>query len=149
MKWHSETVKRGETEAVGSTQLRFIHFRGLGPFVLGTVHQASVLNETNVSDFARDLRQFMEKYPDRNLLLCFKQVAYLSSTVLTELMRAHKGLQAQGGGLSVCSLRDTLREVFSITNFDKAIRVFDSPEHALKSVSAKPDTSWLSRFRNR
>src|SRR5690606_24945645 len=111
MEWPSEKVQRSATEAVGSTPLRCIQFKNLAPYALGTVHQAGVLNESNLSDFARDLGHFVEKHPGRALLLSFKHVDYLSSAVLTELMRAHKALLAGGGSLSVCCLNKNIREV--------------------------------------
>ena len=71
---------------------------------------------------------YVEKHPRANLLLDFEHVDYLSSAVLTELLRLHKFLMDQGGHLRLCSLNDDIRKVFEITNLDKLFMIYEDAD---------------------
>ena len=89
------------------------------PIVIGTVRFASVLSVANVTEFGVEALEFVGKNPGLNLLLNFEKVDYLSSAVLTELLRIKKAIDDSKGRLRLCAISDTIQEVFQITNLDK------------------------------
>ncbi|HNR31878.1 MAG TPA: STAS domain-containing protein, partial [Candidatus Hydrogenedentes bacterium] len=54
-----------------------------------------------------------------HLLLNFEHVDYLSSAVLTELLRINKIVQEAEGQMRICAVAPNIREIFEITNLDK------------------------------
>ena len=71
---------------------------------------------------------------DRALILDFGEVSYISSAGLRVLLVTAKTLQGNGAELSLCSLDDPIREVFSISGFDSIIPIHDSRGDALAAV---------------
>ena len=96
-----------------------VEFREHSPITIGTIRTSSVLSAINVAEFGREVLQRVEKQPKLNLLLNFEHVDYLSSAVLTELLRINKAVQEQSGQLRLCAVAPSIREIFEITNLDK------------------------------
>ncbi len=100
-----------------------MEFTQKGRITLGTVRTESVLSTNNVSAFGRELTEHIGKQPNMNLLLNLEHVGYLSSAVLTELLRAHKTISENGGRMRICGVSPTIHEVFQITNLDRVFSV--------------------------
>jgi anti-anti-sigma factor len=66
------------------------------------------------------------------VLLDFERVEYLSSAIITELIRTQKALAKDGGSMAACRLDKRIAEVFSITRIDQVIPVYKSVKEALK-----------------
>ncbi|MBI2432990.1 MAG: STAS domain-containing protein [Candidatus Hydrogenedentes bacterium] len=96
-----------------------LDFRTDGPIAVGTIRASSVLSAINVAEFGSEVLAYIKAHPRVNLLLNFENVDYLSSAVLTELLRINKAIQETGGRLHLCSVSATIREIFEITNLDR------------------------------
>lgn len=96
-----------------------------GPVTVGTIRTSSVLSSINVADFGNEVLAHMKDKPKINLLLNFEHVEYLSSAVLTELLRINKAVQELEGRLHLCAISTVIREIFEITNLDKIFVLFD------------------------
>lgn len=95
-----------------------------GPISVGTIQQAQMLDTFNVAEFGKQLDAFVVRQPSANLLLNFEHVDYLSSAVLTELLRVNKKIEQNGGSMRLYGLSDAIREVFEITNLDKLFTIY-------------------------
>jgi anti-anti-sigma factor len=95
------------------------------PIHIGTVGAASMLDAVNVSQFGKELNEFVRKHDRVNLLLDFAGVNYLSSAVLSELLSAQERCDATGGGLRLCSLNHEIKKVFEISNLDQVFMIYD------------------------
>jgi len=91
---------------------------------VGTIRTSSVLSAINVAEFGNEVIAYIEKNAALNLLLNFENVDYLSSAVLTELLRINKAIESAGGQLRLCSVSKVIMEVFEITNLDKVFTIF-------------------------
>ncbi len=100
-------------------------FKKRGRIVVGTIERSSVLSALNVSKFSTQVQDFVRENPGLNLLLNFEHVGYLSSVVLTELLRINKRVQETKGKLRLCAVSKTIREVFEITNLDSVFVVHE------------------------
>jgi anti-sigma B factor antagonist len=94
-------------------------FEQRGQIWVGTVRTNSVLGAGNVVEFGNEVLGFIQRHPGLNLLLNFENVDYLSSAVLTELLRINKAITDTNGRLRLCAVSPVIREVFEITNLDK------------------------------
>ncbi|MHC5023934.1 MAG: STAS domain-containing protein [Planctomycetota bacterium] len=65
------------------------------------------------------------------LLIDFEDLDFVSSAGLRVLLATAKKLGARGGALRVCSLNETVRDIFDISGFSTLLRVFDRAPDAL------------------
>ncbi len=84
-----------------------------------------MLDAVNVSQFGKELTNFVQEHDKVNLLLDFEGVNYLSSAVLSELLNAQERCEATGGGLRLCSVNPEIKKVFEISNLDKVFVLYD------------------------
>jgi len=115
---------RGD-RGVSEDSNQILDFVEYGRIVVGTIRTSSVLSAINVAEFGNEVVAYVEARPGINLLLNFEHVDYLSSAVLTELLRINKAIEGVGGKLRLCSVSKVILEVFQITNLDKMFTIFD------------------------
>ncbi len=117
-----------------------LHFEQSGRIHIGTISRSSVLSTLNIVEFGNEVLAYIEKHPKANLLLNFEHVDYLSSAVLTELLRIHKAIQQSNGKLRLCAVSPVIREVFEITNLDSIFVIHpDGAEADLKRFERSLD----------
>lgn len=105
------------------TEEVFMEFEEVGPIVVATVEAEHVLDALNADQFGKALLGYVNEHPGLNLLLNFEHVDYLSSAVLTELLRTKKALEKCEGSMRLCSLNIEIRKVFNITNLDQVFTI--------------------------
>ena len=71
---------------------------------------------------------------DTGMVLDFEGISYISSAGLRVVLLVAKTLQKQSAKMAVCSLSDSIREIFEISGFDKIIPVHGSRSDALAGV---------------
>jgi anti-sigma B factor antagonist len=76
------------------------------------------------------------------MVIDFQNVQYLSSKMLGKLMALYKRVQAEDGGLALCSVRKELREVFEVTQLDKVLNLQADQAKAVDSLKKKKG-GWL------
>ena len=90
-----------------------------------------ILDVVNINQIAEELSDIVEKKNYTRLLLNLTNVEYLSSAVLAKLIALHKRLKGLRGELRVCSVRDSIMEVFRITKLDKVFDIQPTEEEGL------------------
>jgi anti-anti-sigma factor len=68
------------------------------------------------------------------VLLDFAQLDFISSAGLRTLLLAGKKLKKGGGKLCVCSLNETVKDVFDISGFSSLFHVYADREEAVAST---------------
>ena len=68
------------------------------------------------------------------ILVDLGAVTYMDSSGLAVLIEAMQRAQSAGGWFALCSLRDTVRSVFTIARLDQVFRIF--PDRADAEVAA-------------
>lgn len=122
-------------------------FEPRGRITVGTIESANVLDAINVSEFGQTVMGFVEKRRNVQLLLDFSNVNYLSSAVLTELLRIKEATELGGGALRLCGLNDDIRKVFTITNLDKVLTLYGDTDDGITKFEraldrAEEDGAW-------
>jgi anti-anti-sigma factor len=97
---------------------------------VGTVTGTSMLDQTTVADFGNQVITYIKDKPGLNLLLDFKNVAYMTSQGLTELLRINEALKKTGGAVRVCNVAPEIHRVFKITNLDGMFSVYEREDMA-------------------
>ena len=69
------------------------------------------------------------------VILDMEQLSYISSAGLRVILLTAKTLQNQKAKFAVCSLSESVREVFEISGFDKIISIHPSQAEALASFN--------------
>ena len=108
-----------------------VQFSERGVITIGEIHAGSVLDAMNVSQFGAEVAAYVRRSPGLKLLLDFHRVEYLSSAVLTELLRINQACKEVGGDLRLCALNADIRKVFEITNLDKLFTIYPTGEDAV------------------
>ncbi len=93
---------------------------------VGTVVGTSMLDGLCVTAFGNQALEFVRDKPGLHLLLSFKNVTYMTSQGLTELLRINDAVRKQGGSLRVCDVNPQIFRVFQITNLDRLFSIHDS-----------------------
>ncbi len=115
------------------TQEPMLQFEEHGRITVAAIVSASVLDALNVNHFGEEARQYLVEHKGANLLLDFSRVNYLSSAVLTELLRLKDLAEADGGAVRLCALNDDIRTVFEITNLNKVFTIYKTREAGMES----------------
>ncbi len=67
----------------------------------------------------------------KTVIVDFEGLSYISSSGLRVLLLVAKTLRQRSAHLALCSLSESIREVFEISGFDKIIQIHNSRADAL------------------
>ena len=98
-----------------------------------TVELIGNLDTASAGPVEAELMKLIEGKANQ-LLLDFTDVPFIASSGLRVLLKTGQTLKANGGKLHICSINDTVREVFEISGFDRIFSVFDSKQDALSDL---------------
>ena len=91
----------------------------------------SILDGAAVERLADTLYELVDAQARRMLLLDFRQVKYLSSTMMGVLLALHKKARAINGQVVVCGLNPSLRRAIRFMRIDSVLNVVDSEQQAM------------------
>jgi len=89
--------------------------------------------DTNTSPDAESAINDLIDGGTSQLLIDFSSLEYISSAGLRVLLATAKKLKAGDGVMRICSLNDTVREVFDISGFSTILSVSSDKDEALAS----------------
>jgi anti-anti-sigma factor len=129
------------------SETRLVTFEEVDNITIGRVGAASVLDAVNVTQFGNEVLELVKSRSGLNLMLDFENVDYLSSAVLTELLRINQAVESQNGNLRLCGLKPDVRKVFEITNLDKVFTIYGDHKTAIKRFArslevAEQESAW-------
>lgn len=84
-----------------------------------------------INEFQDEMLTFAKNECLPNLLISFGRVKTMSSEVLNALLRVRDWIVGNNGRLILCDMRDTIRQVFSVTNLDKLFEIHATMPEAL------------------
>jgi anti-anti-sigma factor len=85
------------------------------------------------TEFEKVLQKAIKDNPKCHVLIDLKNVGYLSSSGLRIFVNARGILNERGFDLKVSNVNEACRKIFSITNFDDLIDVYETEEEAINS----------------
>jgi anti-anti-sigma factor len=111
-------------------RLQADHIKGvLVISVAGQVHG------TNAREFHDNLHKEIIA-PGNLVVLDLEKLSYINSAGLRSILIVAKTLQGRNVRFVLCSLSDSVKEIFKIGGFDKIIEVFESRSDAIAAITA-------------
>ena len=100
-----------------------IEYKKYGEIAIAFVHSKQVIDSGDVTLFGDEIINFLKKRPDSHLLLNFEKVDFMSSAMLTEMLRINDMVRTQRGSLRICGLRKEMQQVFEVTKLDSIFHI--------------------------
>lgn len=100
-----------------------VEFKKYGEIAIAFVGSKQVIETSDVSQFGDEIIRFLQKRPDSHLLLNFEKVDFMSSAMLTEMLRVNEVVRSQRGSLRICGLRKEMKQVFEVTKLDSIFHI--------------------------
>jgi anti-anti-sigma factor len=92
-----------------------------------------ILDEGKLETVSRDVITAIEKSDEDNIILDFKNVQFMSSSMLGKLVLIEKKCKEFKAKLRLCGIDDEIRTVFKITKLDKVFKIDKDHEAARKA----------------
>ena len=93
------------------------------------------IDSSNARSFHTSLEDAIQD-DDTGLVLNFSNVSYISSAGMRVILSVLKVLQKKEAKFAICDMKDSVREVFNISGFDKIVDIRDSQDDALTVCAA-------------
>ncbi len=87
-----------------------------------TLNDKEILDEAAIKELEKSIMVLVDEADQRNMLLDFSNVKFMSSAFLGLLVKIHKHLRERGGELKIRNVDPKIFRVFEITRLNK---VFD------------------------
>jgi anti-sigma B factor antagonist len=94
---------------------------------------ARILDEAKLEQVGNDLLEMLNKTTEERVILDFRAVQFMSSSMLGKLVQVHKKCKEFKVDLKLCSIAPDIREVFKITKLDKLFAIEANEEAARKA----------------
>jgi len=96
-----------------------------------TFIERKILEAAHIMELGEELLQLVDKNGNKDLLLDFSGVEFLSSAALNKLIILDKKIRSIAGRLKMCGMMPEIREVFVITRLTQLFDIVDTREKAL------------------
>ncbi len=73
---------------------------------------------------------------DQAVVVDFEEIAYISSAGMRVVLLLAKSLKSKAVGFALCSMSESVLEIFTISGFNKIISIHDSQSDAVAAVAA-------------
>ena len=101
---------------------------------------ARILDETKLDQVGRDLLEMLNKTSEERVILDFRNVKFMSSSMLGKLVQVHKKAGEFKVKLKLASIDPEIRQVFKITKLDK---LFDIEADEASARAAFMKKGWF------
>ena len=97
--------------------------------------ESHVVGQKCVSQLQERLGQVLKRVPDARIVLDLKNVKYVSSAALGELLSAHKQVSKGHGKMCMASVGPELLEILATTRLDAVFETYDTSDDAIRSFA--------------
>jgi anti-sigma B factor antagonist len=94
-----------------------------------------ILEEKDINSLQESIMSVIEQAEKIKLVLNFGNVKFLSSAVLSLLIRISKRIYEHDGQLRLCNINPKIYEIFKITRLTKTFDIYKDLESALEDLS--------------
>jgi anti-sigma B factor antagonist len=96
-----------------------------------TIRVSSLTDGPDIEDIGKTLVELVDERDCRKLIVDFRAVNFLSSSMIGVLVQLEKKSKANDGQIVLCGLRDSLMKVFKITRLDKMLTFAKDEQEAM------------------
>ena len=108
--------------------------RQVGGIAIVDAHGAITVGMGNM--MLRDIVTSLLKEGNKKLLLNLREVEYIDSAGLGELVKTHTTLERQGGRLKIVNLSQKVQDLFELTGLHKVFDVHENEANAIQSFGS-------------
>jgi anti-anti-sigma factor len=101
---------------------------------------ARILDETKLEELGRELAETLNKTTEERVILDFRNVKFMSSSMLSKLVGVNRKASEFKVKLKLCSIDSEIRQVFKITKLDK---LFDIEADEASARAAFMKRGWF------
>ena len=101
-----------------------------GITIVGVVN-TDLLAEDVIQEVSDQLFQLLDEHGADKLLVNFRDVRFMSSAMVAQLVKLHRKIAKINGKLKLCGFNPTIREVFRISNLDRLLDIYEDEQLAL------------------
>jgi anti-anti-sigma factor len=94
---------------------------------------ARILDEAKLEEIGKDLIDLINKSTEERVILDFRNVQFMSSSMLGKLVLVQKKCKEFKAQLKMCGISPDIREVFKITKLDKLFDIESDEASARKA----------------
>ena len=105
----------------------------VGGVTVASFADEELTNDQVIEAVGEQLSNLAEGVGSGRLVLNFREVRFMSSSMLAVLLKFSKKVTAGQGRLKLCSIAPNLKEIFKITRFDRLFEIYDEESAALDS----------------
>jgi anti-anti-sigma factor len=109
-----------------------ITFKKRGRVTVATIRITQVVDPSVVHDMGEEIIAHLEDYKGSHLLLNFGRVEFLSSSLLSELLRINEIAKRHNGSIRICGLKPGMREIFAITKLEDLFTICEDCKTCLR-----------------
>ncbi len=118
---------------MSTTQFKHLYINDVnGVAVVDFVGSELMYATDLVLEIGDELKSVLKDRTCAKILLDFRNVQYLSSTMLAQLLTLDREVKKAGGQLKICGLGPILKDTFRIGHFEPMFSIYDDQESALK-----------------
>ncbi|UCG58145.1 MAG: STAS domain-containing protein [Phycisphaerales bacterium] len=100
-----------------------------------TLTDEKILEDMDVQALKGSIDSVVEQAERVNLVLDFRNVRFLSSSVLGLLIRVSRKIAERKGSLRLCGIHPKIYEIFKITRLTKVFDIYEDVGSATKNLS--------------
>src|SRR5262245_64134358 len=89
-----------------------------------------ILDEIKLEEVGKELQEMLNKTTEERVILDFRNVKFMSSSMLGKLVQVNKKAGEFKVKLKLCSIDPEIRQVFKITKMDKVLDITDDEDAA-------------------
>jgi anti-sigma B factor antagonist len=98
---------------------------------LVSIVDVDLLAEDVIMEVGEQLFRLVDEQGETKLVISFRDVRYMSSAMVGQLVKLHKKVVKAGGRMILCGFSPTIREVFRISHLDRLLEIQENEQLAL------------------
>lgn len=102
-----------------------------GQVAVATLTDEKILEDQQLQGLEGSFMPLIEQNPGIQLIVNFRHVKFLTSSVLGLLIRVSKKVYESDGKLRLCSINSKILDIFKITRLDKIFEIYPDVDEAL------------------
>jgi len=105
----------------------------VGGVTVASFADAELTADHVIEEVSDQLNNLAENLVVSNVLLNFREVKFMSSSMLAILLKFSRKVNAAQGKVKLCCIAPSLKEIFKIMRFDRIFEIYDQESTALDS----------------
>ncbi len=121
--------------AAGATPI--VNVSREGPALLLTVAADQLTALRALDDFDREIKQLLERQPERAWIIDFREVTFLVTPAINTLLVLVKRLRADRGNLVLTGLNRNIRQIFELMRLNEVLSIAPDVASALTLIAGR------------